>query len=1217
MKTYCQDYLSINHTKINISQEIACCILILIEKYEESLNNFSQKYYAGFLVRTFNYYLKDKNYQIKSVEDLFINMEEITLNLFSKFIDILIYYSSFFLKHNKEEYAKLILSIGLDIINKSKYNSEGAISQKKISLANNIACTYIVKKNLNKAEIFFEKCKENLKSSLDKILVYNNYCIVQIKKIKYTKKSEVFSLIKNIKSSLEIIFSDINNTILNKYKIDLMNIENFNNNSINFNLNNSNNIIFNSKDELFCFLIYNYFKISKIFDSDNFNNNYLKSLIFIQKILGNNHLINIKMIRLGYSTNSEPMQSIYNQSILNQKLKFSQEDIDFQDCILSEKRQIEDIKQEEKQKVLFEIKHEIKEEIKQKPKKEQIKEIKGEIKLEIKSMIKKEIKEEKKKEEKNQEEEKKQENDKEPTIDEKNQNLINIKKENITEESKNNNSMNMNNSQPRKDSENNKDNSKEKLNEDNKKVPPFSVKKTWKGMFQVLTGKKLPGTQNKLGSLFSSLTKSNLNNANNINNNNNKNQEIKVQYNEYDEEMEKYLAETKTDNYFTFNKNYANNYPEDFIIFIIDDNNNEKNHWDKIAFEKSQKKEYQKKPVSLFVTSYFKSLLQKKSLYPELIDDILDYDILEKMNNLYTNKRKNELFINKEIERITHYNSMAKRLSIKNLSVFNINNNTENKNVLVHFDEDNDLSFESPQINKSANIETECYLDSDKYKIAFINDYENNKININITKTKHSKEKKDSIDDTSQFSGFKRQIAYSDLYFYFSKFYKKGNLGFCKTLRYLVNLNRFINRVLVQYVRLIKINNEPQLIFCKYPKGNLQKLCRRGRPEFTFLNERCTFVVCKYREKTEIIIYNLAFTSSLSIILSLDESSESVFFPPSKKQSNLSSKVSADFEYNTNFKIFSRFTSLFIKLQKIFQLRDKTIKTFSEYVEKYKSNIHKVSSTDSMINNDLWIIYLQQFEKEQDITDNNDNEKNKINNIINNSKNKKMEFQWNVELYTITKLKIKNGAYYTHKNIILSSRDFENVIGCDYSDIYTIIDEKDNYFCLFFLLGTIQKMKHLLIKMLNSSNYLTAFRLQKINPISFFRYKFVFKHIKRYFLCSLEFLVYSRDNHYLRIMIMESITNRCYSKVYIPFYSIKKDLDPKETQKILIEKYDVINNLYQDKNKLKKFLTNECKFLLTKNPSDDINALVLFENIEFLVERIKTFLSEENKQNLE
>ena len=94
---------------------------------------------------------------------------------------------------------------------------------------------------------------------------------------------------------------------------------------------------------------------------------------------------------------------------------------------------------------------------------------------------------------------------------------------------------------------------------------------------------------------------------------------------------------------------------------------------------------------------------------------------------------------------------------------------------------------------------------------------------------------------------------------------------------------------------------------------------------------------------------------------------------------------------------------------------------------------------------------------------------------------------------------------------------------------------------------------------------------------------------------------------------MESITNRCYSKIYIPFYSIKKDFDAKEMQKILIEKYEVINNLYQDKNKLKKFLSEESRHLLTKNPSDDINALVLFENIELLVERIKNFLLNENE----
>ena len=91
--------------------------------------------------------------------------------------------------------------------------------------------------------------------------------------------------------------------------------------------------------------------------------------------------------------------------------------------------------------------------------------------------------------------------------------------------------------------------------------------------------------------------------------------------------MEKYLSEVKTENFFTFNKNYSNNYTDEFIISIIDENNQEKNTFDKIGFEKSQHKEYQKKPVSLFVTSYFKSLLQKKTIYPQLIDDMLEKEM--------------------------------------------------------------------------------------------------------------------------------------------------------------------------------------------------------------------------------------------------------------------------------------------------------------------------------------------------------------------------------------------------------------------------------------------------------------------------------------------------------------------------------------------------------------------------------------------------------------
>ena len=172
-----------------------------------------------------------------------------------------------------------------------------------------------------------------------------------------------------------------------------------------------------------------------------------------------------------------------------------------------------------------------------------------------------------------------------------------------------------------------------------------------------------------------------------------------------------------------------------------------------------------------------------------------------------------------------------------------------------------------------------------------------------------------------------------------------------------------------------------------------------------------------------------------------------------------------------------------------------------------------------MINIAIWIISLQ----------NNENE------IETENKNNKNNFYWNIEFYSLTKLAIKTGSYYISKNIILTPVDFENILGCDYDDIHTIIDDKDNYFCLNFLLGTVQKMKHILIKMLNSSNYLTAFRLQKINPVSFFKYKFVFKHIKRYFICSLEFLIYSRETFFLRIILMETMSNRCYSKIYIPF----------------------------------------------------------------------------------
>ena len=1124
MKTYCKDYLSINHSKINLSKDVSCCLFLLIEKYNEINNNSLNEEFSLFLIHSLNYYLKNKNYKIKEATDLFINIDQISLSIFCKFIDILIHYSFIYMKFKQIEYAKFILSVGVDIINKSKFKNEKAIINKKVALGNNIAYVYLLNKNFGKAEKFLEKCKEKAPNNLNKMIIYNNCCIITIKNMKLflNNKSETKKAVDKIIQNLNNIFNEINFRIEKKYKSYI----NFNEYKIEQNKN-----LVNHKDELFCYLLYNCYKMMKTFIKKEFDKNYLKSFSFIQKCLGNHHFITLNMKRLDdKKNNSEFINLLLKDNFNNSELYSANRDI------------ISYIKKNDKQETRnFIIDKVMKIEIKKTNLKKQIEEVKEVV------------------------------NNKE-IINEKNINKEELKgKENSKEiQSKNDKDLNSN---------------KKENEEQNKKTKSIGQRKTWRGLFQTITGKKFPGQENKLGELFKSISESKDKIA--------RAEAIKSQYNEYHEEMESYLKDKKPENYFTFNSDYSNNIPENLIICRIDEDDKEKNAFDKLAFEKSLQKEIQIKHGTNFIINYFKNSIRKKIIFPELISDILDYDILEKMNNLYHSKKKNELSINKEIERVINYTNKFSILE-------------ENNNQLNNKNSFNDI-LEENQKEENNKIETEFYLDTNKYKILYINDYENKKILINVNKCKSNQAKNDIEEEANELNELKSQISYDDINYYFSKYYSKNNYEFCISLRYMQNINSFIERILIHYIRLIKTNDKLNLIFCKYPKGNFKKINKKGRPEFIFLNETCTFELCKYSKRIELNIYNITYTSNLTIVFEFDYSSESVFFQEKNKKSKNTSKISADFALNSNYKIFNRFANFFIKFEKICQFRDKSIKTFSEYADKYKSNIHKVTATDSMINLDLWIISLQKTEIDKEIKDNKNNN-DSANNI--NLQEKKIQFQWNVELYSLTKITIKNGSYYINKNIILTPLDFENIIGCDYSDIYTIIDDKDNFHCLYFLLGTIQKMKHILIKMLNSSNYLTAFRLQKINPISFFKYKFVFKHIKRYFICSLEFLIYSRENFFLRIMVMETMNNRSYSKIYIPFYSVKIEYDIKEMEKFLKQKYSAINSLYENKQKLKKFLLVESQNLLTKNSPEGSDALVLFENIKFLVDKIKVFLAE-------
>ena len=1036
-----------------------------------------------------------------------------------------------FIKLKKIEYAKFILSVGVDIINKSDFKNEKKIIKRKVSLGNNICCVYILSNNYIKAEIFLLRCKEKSLSNLNKLIIYNNCCIVNIRSIKNhcKNKNELNKCINNIKQYLNLIFNDINKRIETKYT-SYINLNEY---------NVENEYVDNHKNELFCFLIYNYNKIIKILIRTEFEQNYFKFFDFIQKLLGNHHYITLKMKRLEDKNNNDEFINL----LLNDNFNDFKDNLANKDII----SYIKNNGNEKSQEKMNEKKNDL--------------EIERRIDIEIKR------------------------ND--DTI--KKEEIIN---NNNNDNNKNNNKTTINEIKDIKKEKNditNKDlnlnNNATNIEDKNKNQKGTGQKKTWRGLFQTITGKKAPGQSNKLSELFKAISEAKNNKTSKI-------EDVKSQYNKYHEEMESYLKDKTSENYFNFNKNYTEDFPENLIICKIDENDEEKNKFDKITFEKSLQKEIHKKHNSNFIINYFKNTIRKQIIFPELIVDILDYDILEKMNNLYSSKKKNELSINKEIERIINCTNKTQLIKENNKQL-----NIENVG---------DLPDEN-QKTYNNKIETQFFLDTEKYIISYINDYKNQKILININKSKSNQSKKDNIEEQNTSNVIKKEISYDDINYYYSKYYLKNNNEFCINLRYMHDINFFIVRILLHYIRLIKEKENLYLAFCKFPKGNFKNINKKGRPEFTFLNEKCTFELCKYYKKTELNIYNLNYTLSLTFILEFDFSSESVFFQENNKKHKKVSKSFSDYKLNPNYKIFQRLSNLFIKLEKICQFRDKNIKTFSEYAEKYKTNIHKISSTDSMINLDLWIISLQKSETM-------DENKNMIaNDLINNNintQNKTTQFQWNVELYSLTKLAIKNGSFYINKNIILTQLDFENTLGCDYSDIYTIIDDKDNSYCLYFLLGTIQKMKHLLIKMLNSSNYLTAFRLQKINPVSFFKYKFVFKHIKRYFICSLEFLIYSREVFFLRIMVMESMTNRSYSKIYIPFYTVEIEFDIKEMEKFLKEKYSVINSLYENKIKLKKFLLEESQNLLTKNSTEGPEVLILFENIEFLVEKIKIFLDE-------
>lgn len=304
MKLYCNNYFSKEHEKINLSQSISCCLGLLIEKYDESELYSYQKSYAGFFLRTINHYLKLIDYNISEENSLFEKESDINILILGKLINIITHYSIIFLQHKKNDFVKLICSVGIDLINFSKYKYEKKIIKKKSFLLNNLSCIYILEKRYYKSKIFLDKCIELNKTSLDNIITYNNFCLINIKKIKdcykNCEKEEMNKMINNIIYYSYLALKELKKRLINKYRDELK--QNKEQKLIEINdIKRKNKKNYLIKKEITCFLFYNCFYILKIFDNKEYNKNYNNGLKIVEKLLGKQHYITLKMLRINHN----------------------------------------------------------------------------------------------------------------------------------------------------------------------------------------------------------------------------------------------------------------------------------------------------------------------------------------------------------------------------------------------------------------------------------------------------------------------------------------------------------------------------------------------------------------------------------------------------------------------------------------------------------------------------------------------------------------------------------------------------------------------------------------------------------------------------------------------------------------------------------------------------------------------------------------------------
>lgn len=409
---------------------------------------------------------------------------------------------------------------------------------------------------------------------------------------------------------------------------------------------------------------------------------------------------------------------------------------------------------------------------------------------------------------------------------------------------------------------------------------------------------------------------------------------------------------------------------------------------------------------------------------------------------------------------------------------------------------------------------------------------------------------------------FESNVNYEDVIDYLNKISFYTTMPTYCNINQLRNIPMFVSKVLVHHLQIINKDNKISLGIADYQIGISEQ-----KFELVYLETECICTFTISNNMITIVLFNKRNEEEcIKLDVSADDSSFKMLFT-SKVEYGIKRYI-----YNSGYDYQTFFSELFLKIQEIQRISVKNEHvTFSEIANAPYYNVYKIYLEKKLMKKELWMISF----------------------IHEGS-----EFKWNVDFYSMDKIEISNASFYIKKAITLDEGDFTNLIGMEPKDIFELMSDKDIVIANYLMLHSV-KMRNIMTKILTESNYDSMIRLMKIKPSCFFRFNFSMIHIKRYFTCAFEFVVYSRENFFLRLMLTETLTCRSYSKLFIPYYMYSNITNMNELKKSLEEKYKLSKKLFKNKKKLKAILYEESETILTKSLS-----LVIYESIDVIIEKL-------------